>query len=296
MVKANKVVYSDGAVKPRDKKLSYRSMLCRVLGVLSEKKGSSASACIAPEFVEIPIGDLLHELFPYEPASDELHYLAKVLIAASTPERKGDYTPLALMALEVHAENKRKKGPDSFASFLLALWKEKNGESIKDEYRDVNPENNKIRITEGGVDFLHQWQGSFTYFSALCCYNYAPLFFVNSKVIIYNTLFSVYNHAQMQRDFYRSEATRFATKAKYGINEKKLRDSNLCIVNGERQSFDKRMRQLHINYLATYKAYITECYSLMGISEADKIDIIHAIDRVRQKFDFSEWVNQVPCF
>ena len=292
----NKVKYDDCAGETTRAYNSYRSLLWRVLIPISKRLDTAESACIAPEYIEESIGSLLSDMYPVEPTIDELKKLSKVLIGASASEREGDYSPYILMQLDVHGITNHCEGSEAFAQYLLALWKIAHGVPVGNKYENIDYENNTIRISEGGADFLYQWLASYSLFSSLYCYNFAPLFFINSKELIFHILQCVYNNAEIQRDFYRNEAQRFARKCGFNVNDKKLPEEFLLDVDGNKTTYDKYIRRLHLDYLSLYKNYIDQCYSQMDIEERDKYEIIGAIDRITAKYNSKDWSEQVICF
>lgn len=287
----NEIIYSDGAKRNYSNSLtSYRSLLSRVLVVLAERLDTSSSECVAPEYLDMELKTLLTELFPYKPTIAELRNVAQVLIAASSPEREGDFTPYVIMELKAQDEIDAENGTDSFAYYLQKIWDEPDSKKGEDK-----PLSNIIRITEGGFDFLFQWQASYSFYSSLYCYNFAPLFFINSKELVFHILNRVYNNADIMRQFYHYEAIRFARLAPdITINDKSLPDKYLHNADGIRMSFDKMLSKLHVDYLALYEQYIKECYQLMGISDNDKEDLLDAITVIREKY--LRWSTQVLCF
>ena len=297
----NRIQYDDGYDRVgkgiNDRTITCHSMLWRILLPLSRKRNTTASACIAPEYTEMPIGQLLVEIFPdKEPLFEELKQMAKVLVAASLPEREGDYSPFVIMQLEFPYDLINQAGADAFANILLALWRYAKGKELYLNRLGFDFNKNTIRICEGGDDFIYQWICSFPFYSSLYCCNFAPLFFIKSKGLIFHILNRIYNNAEIQRDFYRHEARLFADSCNYSVNIEKLPEKYLIKIGNTSYSFDHYMCKQHLDFLSLYNSFIEQCYNNMGISQFDKEEIQRAIEIVINKYKSDEWSRTVVCY
>lgn len=299
-LKYNTVLYDDGYRVYKDllqDTPTYHSMLYRILAPLSGRIKTTTSTCVAPEYSEVYLHELLHTVFPDEPTSDELKEFARVLYSASVPERNGDFTPYVLLQCDYEEYTGKEtigaggykylKSP-GFIVILRNLWKFANQGIDAEALDSVNPEIYKVRISEGGDDFLHNWLGSFPFYCALYCYNIAPLFFVKNKKIIFHLLWRIYNNAEIQMKFYRHEA------ALFGSVSDPQHIHPLLITSVTR--YDKLIQKLHIDFLANYKAYIEECYKIFELSEEDKKAICSAIIDIIGRYNSEKWNREVPCF
>lgn len=220
-----------------------------------------------------------------------------MLYSASVPERNGDFTPYVLLQCDYEEYTGKEtigaggykylKSP-GFIVILRNLWKFANQGIDAEALDSVNPEIYKVRISEGGDDFLHNWLGSFPFYCALYCYNFAPLFFVKNKKIIFHLLWRIYNNAEIQMKFYRHEA------ALFGSVSDPQHIHPLLITSVTR--YDKLIQKLHIDFLANYKAYIEECYKIFELSEEDKKAICSAIIDIIGRYNSEKWNKEVPCF
>ena len=241
--------------------------------------------------------ELFGKLWKKNPDESDFGRLAEVLLAASKPEREGDYAPLILMRIDPSPDGVYYSRAGNLIRMLQLIWEARSVASEGDgPYR---PLCYGVRLSEAGKEFLHGLQPSFSFFSALYCCNTPPLYFVRSKDLIIHILNKVYDYANKVREAYTKEAGRYLARIDQP-SEKEIKDSNQLVekerqLDGEREreswTFRKQIRNLHTDYIQLYITYIENCYHELGISENDKEEIISAAKEVKRRYNRPEWIE-----
>lgn len=295
LLEFSKVVYadSDSVHNPQ-----WRSLLHRILCILEKYPARGISACITPTYETISLYTLMSNLFSglyRQPTEQEYGRLAEVLLAASKPERDGDYAPYVLMRIDPSPDGVYYSKAGSVAKLLEIIWKASWEGSAEDG--PFNRLRYGVRLSEAGKEFLQVWQPSFSFFAALYCCNQPPIYFIKEKTLIIHLLNKVYDYAKKVKDAYATEAGRYLILTKQ-VNEKEIKDEKQLVkreVQNDRGreisywTFRKQVRNLHKAYINLYEKYIENCYSEMGISLQEKEEIISAAREVRARYDRFEW-------
>ena len=287
----SKVVYADADSIQHP---AWRSLLHRVLAILDkyQRQDTDKSGCVAVSFKPISLYELMEKLFgsrDYKPSIDEFGRLAEVLLAASSPERHGDFAPMVLMRIVPRTDKEFYSDRGSFQATLQKIWnagwtKSVDGEEY--EWRCFG-----VRLGEAGKAFLIEWQPSFSFFAALYCNNQPPLFFVKNKEMIISILNKVCDYGRKVMYAYRREASAYLKKREpEKINHDEFTDKNQLAEKEESsQTYRQQIRDAHKRYLFLYKDYIDKCGSDLGLLDTEKTDIIHEIDSLINSYDALEW-------
>lgn len=298
LIEFNKIVYADSDSRQNPQ---WRSLLHRILCILEKYPDPGVSQCVTPTYSTISLYALMHHLFGRlwkEPEAIDFGRLAEVLLAASKPEREGDYAPLILMRIDLSPDGAYYRRAGTLAGMLQLIWKAESAGSEKAELLD--PLRYGVRLGEAGKEFLHCLQPSFSFFSALYCCNTPPLYFVKSKQLIIHILNKVYDYADKVRDSYVSEAAQYLSRIDR-ISDKEITDDHQLVkkermvdgrTEGDYWTFRKQIRNMHSDYIQLYITYIENCYVELGISEADKEEIISAAKEVKARYNRPEWKDR----
>lgn len=296
LIEYNKIVYADSDSRRNPQ---WRTLLHRILCILEKHPAAPVSLCVTPTYDTISLYQLMKDLFgslwKTNPDGNDFGRLAEVLLAASKPEREGDYAPLILMRIDPSPDGVYYSRAGNLAKMLQIIW---DADSVASEGDGpYNPLCYGVRLSEAGKEFLHGLQPSFSFFSALYCCNTPPLYFVRSKDLIIHILNKVYDYANKVREAYTKEAGQYLIRINKD-SEKEIKDTNQ-LVKKERQldgrndneywTFRKQIKNLHTDYIQLYITYIENCYDKLGISEEDKDEIVSAARDVKGRYNRPEW-------
>ncbi len=284
--KYNSVKYVDN-----NQTKKWRSLLHRLLCILEKGESDAVSRCIAPTYTPISLFDLMDSLWKdvkTKPTEEDFNHLSDVLLSASQPERYGDFAPFVLMRIEQDPENEIIAYNKKYAVLLKDIWEAGSSQSVEGEKYDWK--HFGVRLSEAGKEFLHIWQPSFSFFSALYCSNHAPLYFIKSPVLAIHIINKVCSYARLVRDSYCDEAKLFLDSINStDINALKKSDQLVTKKGDTRWTYRRQIRELHMSFLTLYSSYINSCYSLLGMSEADKDKIVKAVEKAIWRYGDKLW-------
>ncbi len=286
--KYSKVVYADG---DSIRNPLWRSFLHRILCVLEkhQQQGIDATGCvgIAPTYSLVSLYELMRNLFKgykSDPTQEEFEHLAQVLLAAGSPERRGDYAPLLLMRIaQEDATHER------LQVILQKIWDEgKKGRP--EDITLLDAKRYGARLSEAGQSFLSEWQPSFSFFSALYCSNQPPLFFVKDKAMIASILYKVYGYSYKVMRAYSTEASRYLNLCGDMATKEITAEEQVALFEGNgNKTFRQQIRILHMRYLHLYADYIAKYGEALGFNSNDKADLVSTADMIRRRYNDAEW-------
>lgn len=267
-----KVAYKDSEYPEEP---NYRSLLYRILSLLPKELDMEAPACSVPMYKSMHVYDLMRKLFirpnktPIFGLNDLTPFkqLASVLLAASRPDREGEYAPFIL--LRIKFSNGYERGQEGFAALLSRIWKSKPED--REEGGRYSMLRYALRISENGAEFLTNLHAGYDFFAGLYCCNLPPLYFIKSKELITHIIAKVFYSASEVCKKYESETTAFYK----GIMD---------IYEPHGTSYRMRIRELHRNYLHSYYLYIDSYWDTIGIPEEDVPEIKKLIMRYINKY------------
>ena len=169
-------------------------LLRQLLRVLAEApEAERASRCVAPLYEAISLrtvmSKVLHGVDGEAIDNSKLLTLAEIILAGARPDTEGEYSPLYLFENGVDF-----KDIVWFKEELERIWNSSPEDSADGDHR-FSRQKCGIRITEAGANFLHNIQPSFEFFSAMFCYDFAPLLFIKSPVRIEHVIGCIYHYA-----------------------------------------------------------------------------------------------------
>lgn len=232
------------------------NMLRRLLKTLAAApEAERASKCIAPLYESISLRTVMKKVLnaidgkPIE--ESKLLKLSETILAGSRPDTEGEYSPLFLFENGVDI-----KDIHGFKETLAKIWHAKPIESEDGDHL-YSRQKCGIRITEAGADFLYNIQPSYEFFSAMLCYDFAPLFFVKSPVRIAHIIGCVYHYAdEVCRSFESAGDSTFRAKVK----------------------------ELHTRYLGHYRDYLDNLGEEIGLSSIEISALSNSINSVIDEY------------